>query len=116
MKHYISIIIPCLLSIFLISCVTIRTPEKLEPKQEWEYGKLVFMGGECVAWFSPDLNIIGSADMQEYFNKNRIEPMENKVLSHFSSLGWEVVGKTQKDQYTIEYELKREKMNNSVSE
>jgi hypothetical protein len=110
-RKNVSILIICLLSVFLISCATIRKLGlgREEQKEEWEYGRLVFIGDECVAWFAPDLNIIGLEDMGEYFGKNNIEPTETKVLDHFASLGWEVVGKTQKDKYTTEYQLKREK-------
>ena len=69
------------------------------------------MGGECVAWFGPDSNIIGHKDLEEYFQKNNIEPEETKVLAHFTfSLDWAVVEKTQTNEYTTEYKLKREKI------
>ncbi len=106
MRKTVLVSILCLLSVFLISCATIRK----EQKEEWEYGRLVFMGDECVAWFSPDSNLIGPSDMKEYFQKNKLEPIEPKVLNHFASLGWEVVKKTKKDRYTTEYQLKREKI------
>lgn len=111
-KGYALLLIPVLLSIVLVVYTTTR--KNIEIKQtrsteELEYGRLVFMGDECVAWFAPDLNIIGLGDMGEYFGKNNIEPTETKVLDHFASLGWEVVGKTQKDKYTTEYQLKRKK-------
>ena len=116
MKRYVLALILCLLPIFLISCATIGENKGKEQKAEWDYGKLVFMGGECVAWFSPDLNLIGPSDMKEYFQKNKLEPTEPKVLNHFASLGWEVVTKTRKDKYTTEYQLKREKTKSYVSD
>ena len=125
MRKSILISILCFLSIFLVSCATFkefatrlgkpieslinRKQENAEQKEEWEYGRLVFMGDECVAWFSRDLNLIGPSDMKEYFQKNKLEPVETKILSHFTSQGWEVVEKNQKDKYTTEYQLKREK-------
>jgi len=114
-KGYVLLLIPVLLSIVLAVCTTTRKnieikQTQIRPTEELEYGRLVFMGDECVAWFSPNLELIGPGDMGEYFGKNNIEPTETKVLDHFASLGWEVVKKTKKDRYTTEYQLKREKI------
>lgn len=109
MRKSVLISILCFLSIFLVSCATVKQSGKEEQKVELEYGRLVFMGDECVAWFSQDLNLIGPSDMKEYFQKNKLEPVETKILNHFTSQGWEVVEKNQKDKYTTEYQLKREK-------
>ena len=106
MRKQLLIAVLCLLSVFLISCATGKSSQNGKQEQEWEYGRLVMMGGEFVAWFSPEENLIGD-DVDEYFQKNGIEPTENKVLQHFESLGWEVVKKYQTDKYTTEIQLKR---------
>ena len=80
--------------------------------EELENGMLVFMGGECVGWFSPDLNVIGRTDIAKYFTENQIKPKEAEILNHFASLGWKVTGASKKGEYTTEYQLKRLKTKN----
>lgn len=120
MQKVILFSIICCICVFLTSCTTIEkiakgksnTAEKSRQEKqtvEVEYGKLVFMGEECVGFFSPDLTIIGSADMTEYLRKNKIKPQETTILNHFVSLGWKITGENQPDAYTVEYELKRNK-------
>ncbi|MBU0534373.1 MAG: hypothetical protein KJ887_06230 [Candidatus Omnitrophica bacterium] len=114
-KGYVLLLIPVLLSIVLVGCTT--TKKSIEIKQtrsteKLEYGKLVFMGDECVAWFSPDLNIIGRTDIAKYFTENQIKPQESEILEHFASLGWTIAGTPKKDKYTIEYQLERLKTEN----
>ena len=91
MRKYILIVALCLLSVFLVSCATFEKvamklgmttsvdPDKKE-QEEWEHGRLVRMGDEFVAWFNPEKNLIGSNDMEQYFRKHDIEPVEDKVL------------------------------------
>lgn len=121
MKKVILISVVCCICVFLASCVTVKKTTQQqsdavakEPREEkqtagMEYGRLVFIGEECVGWFSSDLTIIGSADMGEYIRENKIKPTERAILDHFVSLGWEVAGKKQPDAYTVEYKLKRSK-------
>lgn len=106
MKKMILILSVCLMSVLLASCTTLRKPSAQTQKAKTEYAKIVFMGDECVAWFSPDLTVIGRMDMVEYFKENQVKPTESEVLRHFTSLGWEVVGTPKTDKYTKEYQLK----------
>jgi hypothetical protein len=107
MRKDLLVAVLCLLSVFLVSCATGKSSRTMQKKGELEYGRLVMMGDEFVAWFSPEKNLIGSNDMEQYFQKYDIEPVEPKVLEHFASLGWEVVKKYKTDKYTTEYQLKR---------
>jgi len=116
MKKVMAILILCFLSVFLVSCVTVKKPatevQTKVQKGQWESGQLVFMGDECVGWFSTDLKIIGSTDIAEYLKKNNVKPTESEILNHFSSLGWETVGTPKKDKYTTEYQLRRIRIEN----
>lgn len=112
MKKVMWVSFICFLSVFVVSCTTIRKPTANVSGAKGEYAKLVFMGEECVAWFSPDLNVIGRTDIADYFTDNQIKPKESEILNHFASLGWEVTGTPKKDKYTTEYQLERLKTEN----
>jgi len=111
MKKIILISVVCLMSVFLISCSAVKKSLGDRPtmqKGQYEYSKLVFMGDECIAWFSPELKVIGRMDMVEYFKNNQIKPEKSEILEHFTSLGWKIIGTPKQDKYTTEYQLKRE--------
>ncbi len=112
MKKVALVLVMCLISVFLVSCTTIKKSSAPLQKAKTEYAKLVFMGDECIAWFSPQLNVIGRMDMAEYLKQNNIKPIESEVLGHFASLGWKVAGTPKQDKYTKEYQLTRENIKN----
>lgn len=99
----------CLASVLLVSCAGMRKSLPQTTITGQDYAKLVFMGDECIAWFSPELKVIGRMDMAEYFKINQIKPEEGEILEHFTSLGWKVVGIPKQDKYTTEYKLERVK-------
>ncbi|MDD5454566.1 MAG: hypothetical protein PHW62_03610 [Candidatus Ratteibacteria bacterium] len=107
MKKVAVISLVCLMCVFLVSCAASKKSSAPVQRAGTEYAKLVFMGDECIAWFSPDLTVIGRMDMVEYLKENKLKPEENEILEHFASLGWEVIGTPRKDKYTKEYQFKR---------
>lgn len=109
MKKIVLLSLVCLVSVLLISCAGIRKSLPQTKITGQDYAKLIFMGDECVAWFSPELKIIGQRDMAEYFKKNQVKPKKSEILEHFTSLGWMVDGSPKQDKYTTEYQLERVK-------
>jgi hypothetical protein len=105
MKKVVLITIICFMALLLTSCTTINSSRSERP--QWEYGKLVRMGDEFVAWYTPEKNFIGTDEVGYYFQKNDIEPVESEILKHLKSLGWEVVREYKTGRYTTEYQLKR---------
>jgi hypothetical protein len=110
-KGYVLLLVPILLAVVLGVSIRARsgmgTEQTIASTKEIEYAKLVFMNDECIGWFSPQENIIGRADVAEYFKENRVKPEEGEILKHFASLGWELDKKIRKDKDTTEYQLKR---------
>lgn len=106
MRKAMLIAVICSLSLLLASCAAVRGTQSGQRKH-WEYSKLVRMGDEFVAWYTPEKNFIGTDEVGSYFQKNDVEPVESEILKHLKSLGWEVVKKYKTDRYTTEYQLKR---------